>query len=235
MVELYEFSYTMVAILVSWSMYATLYGKASPFRSWAESSFIGLTMGLNIVVTASYIQRTGIDPIARGDYLPAFGIGLGLLMLFRLFPKYSYISRIPIALSIGANLALSLRTTIFTGFINQIQATIVPLWVPNDMYKSLANSTITISVVLMLSFFLYSTELKGPLRWSSKLGEYSLYIALGAVFAQTFMGRLGLLVGFMQSITEPAWKLPYTFGFLVIVLAGVLILDKYKLLEKYSD
>jgi len=103
------------------------------------------------------------------------------------------------------------------------------------MYKTLANSTITISVVLMLSFFLYSTELKGPLRWSSKLGEYSLYIALGAVFAQTFMGRLGLLVGFMQSITEPAWKLPYTFGFLAIVLAGVLILDRYNLLEKYSD
>jgi hypothetical protein len=167
--------------------------------------------------------------------MPALGILLGLLMILRLFPKYSYISRIPIAISLGANLAISLRTTIFTGFISQIQATIVPFWIPGNLYQSILNTTISISVVLMLSFFLYSTELKGPLKYTSKLGEYSLYVALGAVFAQTFMGRLGLLSGYMQSILDPAWKIPYTFGFLVIVFAGVLILDRYGLLEKYSD
>ena len=235
MVEFYEFSYTLVAVLASWSMYATLYGKPSPFRSWAESSFIGFTMGLNLVVTANYVWRTGWEPFGRGNWMPAVGILLGLLMILRLFPKYSYISRIPIAISLGTNLAISLRTTIFTGFISQIQATIVPFWIPGNLYQSILNTTISISVVLMLSFFLYSTELKGPLRYTSKAGEYALYIALGAVFAQTFMGRLGLLSGYMQSILDPAWKIPYTFGFLVIVFAGVVILDKYGILEKYSD
>jgi hypothetical protein len=235
MVELYEFTYTLIAILASWSMYATLYGKPSPFRSWAESSFIGFTMGLNLVVTFFYVMRTGWEPFTRGNWMPVFGIILGLLMVLRLFPKYSYISRIPIAISLGTNLAISLRTTIFTGFINQIQATIVPFWIPGNLYQSVLNTTISISVVLMLSFFLYSTEFKGPLRYTSKAGEYVLYIALGAVFAQTFMGRLGLLVGYMQSITDPAWKVPYTLGFAVIILAGVVILDRYGLLEKYAD
>lgn len=235
MVELYEYTYTLVAILASWSMYATLYGKPSPFRSWAENSFIGFTMGLNIVVTADYVWRTAVDPLSRGVWFPFLGILLGVLMVLRLFPRYSYISRLPIAISIGTNLGLSLRAQIFTGFINQIRATVVPLYVADDLYQSLVNTTISVSVVLMLTFFLYSTELVGPLRYSARAGEYILYIALGAVFAQTFMGRLGLLVGYMQSITEPAWKIPYTLTFAVIVLGGILILDRYGVLEKYSD
>jgi hypothetical protein len=39
----------------------------------------------------------------------------------------------------------------------------------------------------------------------------------------------------MQSITDPAWKVPYTLGFAVIILAGVVILDRYGILEKYAD
>jgi hypothetical protein len=151
-------------------MYATLYGKPSPFRSWAESSFIGFTMGLNIVVTADYVWRTAVQPTMRGEWFPFIGIFLGILMVLRLFPKYSYISRLPIAISIGTNLGLSIRAEIFTGFINQIRATIVPLYVAGDLYQSLVNTTISVSVVLMLTFFLYSTELVGPLGTTAKLG-----------------------------------------------------------------
>jgi hypothetical protein len=234
MVEFYEFTYTLVAILISWSMYMSLYGKPSPFRSWAENSFIGFSMGLGLVVTFFYVLRIGWEPLFRGNLFPALGIALGLLTLFRLFPKYSYIARVPIAISIGTNLAISLRTTIFTGFIEQIKATIVPFWVSGDLYTSLLNTVVSISVVLILSFFLYSIELKGPWRYASKAGEYALYIALGAVFAQTFMGRLGLLVGYLQSISDPSWKIPYTLAFLAFVLAGTVIMDRYGILEKYS-
>jgi biotin transporter BioY len=87
----------------------------------------------------------------------------------------------------------------------------------------------------MLTFFLYSTEQTGILRHTAKAGEYALYIALGAVFAQTFMGRLGLFVGYMVSITDPAWKVPWTFGLFAVVLGGILIMDRYGILEKYAD
>lgn len=235
MVELYEFTYVLVALLATWSMYSMLYGKPNMFRSWAENSYIGFTMGLNIVVTFDYIYKTGILPISGGRWFPAVGILLGLLMVLRLVPKYSYISRIPIAISIGANLGLSLRTRIFTAFISQISATIVPLWVAGDLYQSLVNTTISVGVILQLTFFLYSTEQKGILKYTAKGGEYFLYAALGAVFAQTFMGRLGLFVGYMQSITDPVWKVPYTFGFAAIVLGGIIIMDRYGVLEKYAD
>lgn len=234
-VSMFDYTSALVGIFAAWSMYATLYGKPSPFRSWAENSFIGFTMGLNLVVTAWYVWNTGWLPVTRGDWFPAVGIVLGLLMVLRLFPKYSYISRLPIAISLGANLGLSLRTRITTAFISQITATIVPLFSPEGWYQSLVNTTVGLCVVLMLSFFLYTTEIKGSLRIFPKLGEYALYVSFGAIFAQTFMGRLGLFVGFMQEITTPVWKIPYALGFGVFILAGIVIMDRYGILEKYSD
>jgi hypothetical protein len=231
----FDYTTAVVAIFASWSMYATLYGKPSPFRSWAENSFIGFTMGLNIVVTFWYVYNTGFAPIARGDWIPGVGIVLGILMVLRLIPRYSYISRLPIAISLGTNLGLSLRTRIFTAFISQVKSTIVPLYVPGDWYASLVNTTIVLCVILMLTFFLYTTEIKGPLRVTARFGEYALYVSFGAIFAQTFMGRLGLFVGYMQEITDPAWKIPYTLAFLVIILASILVMDRYGVLEKYSD
>ena len=79
----FDYTTAVVAIFASWSMYATLYGKPSPFRSWAESSFIGFTMGLNIVVTFWYVYNTGFEPITRGDWIPGVGIVLGILMVLR--------------------------------------------------------------------------------------------------------------------------------------------------------
>ena len=234
-VTMFDYTAAVVAIFATWSMYATLYGKPSPFRSWAENSFIGFTMGLNLVVTAWYVWNTGWLPVTRGDWFPAVGIVLGLLMVLRLFPRYSYISRLPIAISLGANLALSLRTRITTAFIRQITATIVPLLAPTGWYDSLVNTTVALCVILMLTFFLYTTEIKGSLRILPKLGEYALYISFGAIFAQTFMGRLGLFVGYMQDITTPDWKIPYALGIGVFILAGIIIMDRYGILEKYSD
>jgi len=163
------------------------------------------------------------------------GIILGALTIMRLFPQYAHWSRLPIALALGANLGISIRTTMFAGFINQIQATIAPLFVAGDLQRSLNNTTIAVSMILMLSFFIYSVEVKGPLKWTSKVGEYALYISFGVVFAQTFMGRLGLLVGYMQQITQPDWKIPYALAFAVLIFASILVMDRYGIMEKYAD
>jgi hypothetical protein len=61
-----------------------------------------------------------------------------------------------------------------------------------------------------------------------------MYVAFGGIFAQTFMGRLSLFVGFMQNYTVPPWKIPYLLGSLIIVFAAVIILDRAKLLEKLT-
>lgn len=231
--DIVEISIMAVGAFISICMFTTLYGKSNPLYALAEESYIGFATGLTVVVNLLYIYRTGILGIQAGDTILIVGIILGLMILTRISKKYSYIARLPIAITVGAQFGLALRTTIFTGFIDQIKGTILPLF-NTDMQSIIYNWTIAVSVILMLTFFLYTMELKGPLGLSASIGEYIMYICFGAIFAQTFMGRLGLFVGFMQNYTVPPWKIPYLIGSLIIVFGAVIVLDKLNLLEKLT-
>lgn len=233
MTTLIEYSVIMVGTFLAMCMFSTLYGKGNPLYSLAEESYIGFGTGLTIVMNVSYIWRTGYLNMMAGDWALVIALVLGVMILFRIHPKYKYIARIPIAIVLGAQFGLSLRTIIFSGFIQQIQSVIQPLF-SGGLQPMLYNWTVAISVIFMLTFFFYTIEVKGPLSVSAKFGEYLLYAAFGAIFAQTFMGRLGLFVGFMQSYTVPSWEKPILVGSMLLVFGLVFFMDKTGLLEKLT-
>ena len=234
MIPFFDLSVGLVGIFISMCMYTTLYGKSNPLYSLAEESYLGFATGLVVILSFSYIYRIGIEGILAGEWYLAIGLLLGLMMFARISPEYSYLSRLPIGISVGVQLALSMRTTIFSGFIRHINATIIDLF-PGDIQSLLYGWTIMLSLIPIMTFFLYSTEQTGVLKWSAKLGEYTLYIGLGAIFASGYMGRLGMFVGYMQGMTNPSWKIPYTLGIAVFVLASTIVMDRMGILEKYSD
>jgi len=224
MIDPTEFSIMVVGCFLSMCMFSTLYGKSSPLYALAEESYIGFATGLSIVMNLMYIYNTGFVGILGGDWVLIFGFIFGIMALFRVYTKYSYVSRLPIAISLGAQLGLSLRTRIYSGFIDQIKATILPL-LSGEAKTILYNWTTFLCVILMLSFFLYTIEQKGSIGMSAKIGEYLMYASFGAIFAQTFMGRLSLLVGTIQNFTVPPWKKPILIACMAIVLAALIILD----------
>jgi hypothetical protein len=232
MTEFIEILTTAVGAFLAMCMFTTLYGKQNPLYSLAEEIYIGVSTGLVVILSSQYIYRVGILGIADGDYILIVGIILGLMSITRIVPQYSHYSRLPIGIAVGAQLALTIRTQIFTGLIQHVSASVMNLF-PDDTTQLLYNWTILLSLIPMLTFFLYTTELKGPLKWTSKIGEYSLYLGLGAIFASTYMGRLGMYVGFMQTFTLPPWKIPYFLGAIVIVFAAVIVLDRLNLIDKW--
>lgn len=231
----YDFVIFVLAIITTWSMYLQLYGKPNPFYSFAQATYMGAAFGLDLVVTLLFLYTAGFIPITQGDWYMGIGFILGFATLTRLSKRYAWVSRIPLAIAVGTGLGLGIRTTIFSGFLAQISSLIAPFGTPSDAVTSFYNVSIVLSTLFMLTFFLYTTERKGVVGVSSKIGEYALYIGLGAYFAQVFMGRAGLLVGYMQNITTPAWKTPYSIGIGVLLLATVMLMDKYGMLEKLSD
>jgi hypothetical protein len=206
--EFMSFAAVVVGIFISFAMYTTLYGRPNPLRSWAEFSYLGAGTGVSIVIGLTYIWNTAVLGIQAGDWILILSIILGLMMVLRVHPTYSYVSRLPLAFTVGTGLALSLRTQIFTSFIRH--------------------------VITILTFFLYTMELSGPLFWTSRVGEYLMYIGFGAIFAQTFMGRLGLFIGYMESLTTPTWKTPYTVGSALICLIAAILFERTGLGEKLS-
>lgn len=231
--DIIEISVVAVGAFLAACMFTTLYGKSNPLYALAEESYIGFGTGLTVIWAVLFIYRTAILGIQAGDLILAAGIILGLMVLLRIYPEYSYIARLPLAIAIGAQFGLALRTTIFTGFIDQIRATIFPL-LTGDALTLLYRWTIALAVIFMLTFFFYTTEMKGALQYSATIGEYVMYISFGGIFAQTFMGRLGLFVGFMQNYTVPPWKIPYLLASFIIVFGAVVLLDVAKVLERVT-
>jgi len=235
--DLLTYLSVVLAIFIAFCGFTTLYGKGNPLYSWAEFSYLATATAMSVMWswTATFGVRYAIQGLIRGELIWVPAIILGILMWFRVYPKYSYLSRVSIAFTMGIALGWGLRTSIFTSFIRQISATIVNLWVPEyGIMYFIARTTIAVSIITMMSFFIYTTEIKGPHLWSATIGEYIMYTAFGAVFAQTFMGRLSLFVGHMQDYMFPVWKQPYTIGAALLVFVILLALDKKGLAQKLA-
>jgi hypothetical protein len=233
MVTIMDISVVAVGTFISMCMFSTLYGKSNPLYAFAEESYIGFGTGLTIVWNVLYIWQTGFVNLMKGDWVLLLSVLLGIMILFRIHPKYGYVARLPIAVVVGAQLGLSLRTIIFTGFTQQIASIITPLFAGTAQVL-IYNWTIAICVIFMLTFFFYTVEQQGILGMSAKFGEYLLYMAFGAAFAQTFMGRLSMFTGFMQSYTIPSWKTSYLIGSMIVVLVIVVFMDRTGLIDRLT-
>lgn len=70
-----------------------------------------------------------------------------------------------------------------------------------------------VGVICTLTYFFFSVEHSGPIKWTSKIGIAFLMIGFGAAFGNTVMGRLALMihrVGFL--INDWLASIPAMFG-----------------------
>ena len=51
-----------------------------------------------------------------------------------------------------------------------------------------------VGVVCTLTYFFFSVEHRGPVKWLSKVGIAFLMIGFGSAFGNTVMGRVALLI-----------------------------------------
>jgi hypothetical protein len=63
------------------------------------------------------------------------------------------------------------------------------------------------------------------------VGKYILYLSFGVLFSQTYMGRLGLLLGHLENYLTPYF--PDFFVTVTIVL--IMIVSTYLLHKRYPD
>jgi hypothetical protein len=122
---------------------------------------------------------------------------LGGMLLWRLTPTGGWIARWPLAFIIGTTAGLRLIAFLHGDFLVQIRNTILPLTVFGaggfDVWGSLQNVLIVLSVLACLVYFFFSFEHKGVVGATAKVGIWVLMITFGAAFGYTVMGRIALL------------------------------------------
>ncbi|MDH4210801.1 MAG: hypothetical protein OEV79_05075 [candidate division WOR-3 bacterium] len=195
---------TWIAAGLTIAIFSFLY-RDNPFYKFAENLFVGVSAGYWVI----YIWAFDVKPMLVDEFLRQTGIEkwilvipaiFGLMMIMRWLPGAAWISRWPIAFTVGIAAGLALTAQVQGYIIPQIQATLRPLvLIGNDtsetVGQSINNIMIFVGVVCALLFFYFSREHKGVLKVGSKIGVMFLMIGFGASFGYTVMARISLLIG----------------------------------------
>ncbi|MGI6163010.1 MAG: hypothetical protein ACOYEQ_03650 [Bacillota bacterium] len=191
-----------IAAFLTLALYSIIF-KESEVYYFAETIFVGTTAGYAVAMTFGNRIKPAvmIDILEKGKWNYVIPIILGLLMYTRFSKSLQWLSRYPISFTVGVGAGVVLTKQWKPMLIDQVVATIKPLSGPTG--GQIINAVILlVGVVCTLSFFLFTAEPKGPLKYGSQIGRYTMMIAFGAAFGTTVMARVSLFLSRMQFLLK---------------------------------
>ena len=203
---------TWVAALFTLFILSFLY-KDNPLYKIAESVVVGVSAAYWMVVgfwttivpnllgklSPGWIKSWAMPGLeTEAELLYLVPLVMGVMLLWRLAPQGTWISRWPLAFIIGTTAGIRLIGFLHADFLGQIRNTIMSLIVITpetgfDLWESVKNIIIVIGVLSSIVYFFFSIEHKGYVGKTAKLGIWFLMITFGAAFGYTVMGRIALL------------------------------------------
>jgi len=164
---------------------------------FAEHTFVAVSLGNMTVLAIKYLQGNVINPIIyKGDYILIIVLILGCLLYLRFSKRFFYICRWPLSFMVGVGLGLTLRGWthgwLFSGIITP---TILSLAVVGDAFTTFNNIFVIVCTLTVLSYFIFSIQHKGALRYSATLGRYFMMVMFGVMFSNYTFSRLATLSG----------------------------------------
>ena len=199
-VEIFQ---TWVIAFFTLALFSFLY-KDNPFYKLAENIFAGLTAGYQVgLIWDTIIMQKLWDPMMQnGEWWMALPGVLGFLMFSRFFPKFSWLSRVPLAVVFGGTSGVFLTTQLHGLVLPQMQSTMLAVWSSQGFVASLLAVVIIVGVLSTLIYFYFSHEHTGALGVTAKVGIWFIMVSFGAHFGYTVMGRVSLLIGRVQFLVE---------------------------------
>lgn len=204
-----------IAAFLTLCIYSFLY-KDNPFYRFAEYLFVGMSVGYTIVLQF----HQGFIPFAWEPFAAVFTggsllgliklipIGVGLLFFSGLSSRHTWLIRFPSAILIGAGCGLAIPNFLRADIFEQTWGTVEPFSVIHNNIAGLVEPVpslefyglifgavlMVIGVICTLTYFFFSVEHRGPVKWASKIGIAFLMIGFGSAFGNTVMGRVALLI-----------------------------------------
>jgi len=188
---------TWIAGFLTLAIFSFLY-KDNPVYKLAEHIYVGVSAGYWLI----YVTFFDVYPMLIQGFQNETGLekwillvpgALGLIMLSRWFPRTAWLSRWPIAFTVGIGAGLGITANIQGYVVPQMQATLLPVTGWNLV--SLNNVILTVGVVTTILYFYFSKPHKGALGWMARIGIVFIMVSFGASFGYTLMARISLLIG----------------------------------------
>jgi len=188
---MFEIFSTWVAAFLTLCIFSFLY-KDNPFYKFAEYLFVGVSAGYAIPLTweqamIPYVYR----PIfLQHRYVLIIPAMLGLLFIFIFNRKLNWLSRYPIAFTMGS-IGLSVPMSMNSYVLVQVRGTMVPI-------QDINTFLVFVGTVMILLYFFFSKAHTGGYGKIVRVGIWYMMLGFGASFGYTVMARISLLIGRIQ-------------------------------------
>lgn len=181
----------------------------NPFYKFAEHVYVGVSAGYWMCLGYwGTIKPDVVDPLQRGEWIAVIPLLLGFALLFQLSPKTAWVSRWPLAFLVGMYAGLNIVYTMEAQILEQVYASINPLWGNADWVITAVNWILVVGFFTGMIYFYFSVPHEG---WffggAARVGIWVLMIALGASFGYTVMARVSLLIGRMLFFRDEFWPM----------------------------
>ncbi len=183
-----------LGVFFTLSVLSFLY-KDNPFYKLAEHVTVGVSIGYAIVLwwNLTVYPRFIIPVFENGHFILIIPAILGLMMVLRIVPKWSWLSRYAICFTVGGGAGMGIPRSMQASVLRQLEATMLPLSL--NSATGINNIVIFIGVLTVLIYFFFSKEHKGVFGGAAKIGIWFLMVGFGATFGYTVMARLSLFIG----------------------------------------
>jgi hypothetical protein len=186
---------TWIAAFLTLSIFSFLY-KENPIYRFAEHLFVGVSVGYSIPLLfyQTFIPYAYNPLFLRHKYILIIPFIIGILYCFRFWPKYSWLSRYPIAFGMAIT-GMSVPLTLHSWILVQMRGAMIPLTDINTIL-------IFIGTVTILLYFFFSKAHTGVYGRITSIGIWFMMIGFGASFGYTVMARVSLLIGRIQFLLQ---------------------------------
>lgn len=143
------------------------------------------------------VEVEGISPGYASVFL-IIPLVFSVMLLMRVIPRFSWMSRFGISLMVGTGSGLFLINYLKSNIVIQIYSAIVPIFSGNvDLawYIIFGNFILLFGTLFGLLYFFFSKAHSGVFGFGAKIGIYFIMISFGASFGYTVMARVSLLIG----------------------------------------
>jgi hypothetical protein len=185
------------------SVYSMFLYKDNPFFHIAEHLALAVALANATVVSVKSLYDIAWEPAIVKGQDPVFWIGVlvfsGLTMA-RLFPKYGWVSRWPLAFIVGSGIGLGLRGAVETQLLGNLRAVVIPL--TGGRFTPIDNIVTLIMCGSTVAYFLFTREHKGAMGIVSKIGRYSMMVGFGAQFGSVTIDRISSLGSILITVLK---------------------------------
>jgi len=205
-----DFIWVWMAALLTIMVYSYLLGD-NPLYRLAEHVFIGSSVAYAVVVVIhGVLGPLLLVPLTVGEtgerLLAVVPLVLGLLLWAKLKTSWAWLGNFSVAFLLGVGAALAIGGALFGSILPQVRATINAI----DLSGLGDGLIIVIGTLSTLLYFHFATGAKdglsgigtGFIQAWARFGRWFIMIAFGAIFANTVMARISLLIGRVQFLLD---------------------------------